>query len=175
MAFFNNLFKKVQKFTGYTKFLEDKMEQFVERRHLSEFQKIVAPFETEIPFHVVRIDNNGDTAFHVEPIPGIMFTRDNSLPDPGEFETASLFYVLNDGLENRRALMPDDFDNETSPNSLQTSYKNYSRNRILVKKRFRFKIEPRNWVELVEQKYRNEMEHEFEGITKQFFKSFIKR
>lgn len=173
---FQNFFKKVKKTSGYTGLVEKQMEQFVRDKHLAELRKIVAPFETEIPLHVVKINNMKDVTFIVEPISGLFTQRTNALPDPGDVETAALFYYLNDGVNgNRHAQMPKGYERESHPNSTNTSSKDNVREAILVSKKYHYSIEPRNWLQLVEQKHRDGLEKAAEVTTKDFVKTIFGR
>lgn len=172
---FKNLFTNIKKFSGYTDIVIEKTEQYVHSHHLTEFQKILSPFDTDIPMHVVRKDNGNDIIFLVEPVPGIFAARVNSLPDPGEIETARLFYILNDGSNNRHAQMPSGYQRESSPHSLNTSSQANDREAILVSKKYHYSIEPRDWLNLVEQKYRDGLEQAHTVSTKEFLKHLVKR
>lgn len=172
---FQNLFKKVGKFSGYTDAVIKKTEQYVRSHHLVEFQNLLANFDTHIPMHVVQINNGDNVSFVVEPIPGIFAERVNGMPDPGEIETSALFFILNNGSTDRHAKMPSGYARESFPNSLHTGHRDNDREAILVSKKYHYTIEPRNWLDLVEQKYRDGLDKSHSLTAKEFFKQLIKR
>lgn len=167
------VFQKVQKVTGFSDFTERRMNTFFKTHHLAELQKIVAPFQTEIPLHVVKKADGDRLLFGIEPIEGITFERNNSLPDPGTLDTYSLFFFLNDGISNKKAIMPPDFSNESHPHSLATESTDYARQGIIINKRFNYEIEPRDWLTLVEAKFADDFKNEFDSNVKDFFKSIF--
>lgn len=103
--------------------------------------------------------------FRIIPTPGIDFTRENSSTASGQsgtLTTAELFLYLDKGTDVNHADMPDDFNNETHPNSMSTSEKGYNRAGIYVNsKLFNYNgLAARNWSELVKELYNDEWNQE---------------
>ena len=168
---FENLFKRIKKFTGYEDFIKDKTRTFVRKNHLAAFQQIVAPFETQIPFHIVETMQDGNLRFLVEPIPNIEFTRTSS--SGTSTTTRQLFVWLDEGTDTRYALMPDTFSNETQPNNLDTTHKSYNRGDIFVSRQHVDKpgLEARNWTRLINEQFSNDFSNATQATLIEFIKS----
>ena len=115
-----------------------------------ELERIVAPFETNIPF-VLRESSSGDSE-KVLVGPDLGPTTLNAAGDT--VRTADIFFWLDQGTDVRYVTMPDDFSNETSPGSLATRRAEYDRARIKVDRGNPHEgIEARNFLEQVGKQY----------------------
>lgn len=167
---FKNLFKNIKTTVGYDEYVRNKVRNFVTTHHLSTFRQIVEPFETEIPFRVVEKIENGDLKFVVEPTPNIGFLRTSSSGTPTT--TAALFLWLDKGTSVRHADLPNSFQNETFPNELRTTHKDYIRREIYVAKKISHDgVDARNYSDLVENLFADQFVKETQTSLIDFIKN----
>lgn len=129
--------------------VEKDLNTYVKRR----YEEITEPFETDFTFEVVKEDGNDGAKFIVRPIEVMIPRSDN--PDRGSVSSWVLFNALDLGSTGTaKVYLPDNFANETSPNSLKTSSQQYDRNAIFVDGTKKGKdMEPRNWSRLIVEEY----------------------
>lgn len=135
----------------------------VSTNYLSRITSIVSPFETDIPF-TIKVDRGKDYVTLLQPLIGPTVQRANG----DDVFTAQIFFWLNDGTDVSFAQLPLDFENETSPNSLDTRSVNYDRDAIFVNVNKPLSgIEPRNFLKLLQEElaptYRRRMDLALKG------------
>ena len=112
--------------------------------YLPALQRIVEPFDTDIPFTSITSNSGGDLRVLLQPLVGPTVERANG----DAVLTAQIFFWLNDGTNERFAHMPGDFQNESFPNSLSTRSSSYDRSKIYLGDSLPG-LEPRNFLKLV--------------------------
>ena len=134
--------------------IQQDMEQQLAVDIVTRMDKVVAPF-SYATFTFVIEDESTDDAVVLKVLPKDEELDRASDPARGAVNSRVLFSVLNNGSNNQvfRAY-PDDFENESSPNSLSTRSADYERDDIYVdSSRPGRHIDPRNWTSLVREEY----------------------
>lgn len=108
---------------------------------LNRYDEITAPFETNFEFEVVK---TGEWEYNIRPK---NYDIERTTGSSGTVNSWVLFNTLDLGSENaKRVLLPNDFENETSPNSTSTRSAGYDRKGIFAFFNKDGKdMEPRNW------------------------------
>ena len=123
----------------------------VASRIQARMEEITSPFETGFEFETIEKESNGNLLLSVVP------KRESiSRTTGGEVDSWVLFNTLDLGSTNAaRVVLPDDFSNETFPNSLVTRGANYDRNQIVVlhNQPFDQEMEPRYWSRNLREEY----------------------
>lgn len=118
---------------------------------LNRYKEITAPFETEFEFEIVK---TGEWEYNIRPKD---YDIERTTSSGGTVNSWVLFNTLDLGSEGaKRILLPNDFENETAPNSTSTRSAGYDRKGIFA---FFNKegsdMEPRNWSLFLLDEYTN--------------------
>lgn len=133
-----------------------------------ELETVVQPF-SYAKFNFTIEDNSDEDSIKLEVLPVDEDLSRADKPERGTVNSRILFKVLNEGNEGPMAfrVYPDEFENETSPDSLQTSSKDYDRDLIFVDSSKPGKdIEARNWTELIREKHEQNMVRRTEKVVR---------
>lgn len=123
---------------------------FVRNEPLAKMEEIVGPFESDIVFVTQQFtSDDGHLITQVFPRRGIPVQN----PSPDVSDTYDLYKALDDGTNRRYYVLPDEFRNETFPNSLNTISQNYNRNDLRYVGPIFEGIAPRNWGKLIIEEY----------------------
>jgi hypothetical protein len=114
-------------------------------------EEIVAPFESRISFQT-KSDFDGDE-FVTNISPKDDFAGLNAADDP--VSSLDLFKWLDEGTSERWVSMPEDFQQESTPNSLTTQHISYDRDDIFFFSEPVAGIEARNFLSQIDELYRN--------------------
>lgn len=146
------------KFDNLDAQIRAKQRELVKDTFLKELKELTEPFDTDLASQIVPYNKQYKNQYrtNVRIKPGSSFTRTSSTG--GSVLYQELFNWLNDGTDNNYAFMPEDFANETFPNSLHTRSVAYNRFQIVVNKKLaklknKQGIEGRHWTELLSVKY----------------------
>lgn len=120
--------------------INDECEQYIKQR----LEDITAPFNTEFTFEVVKTNFGDKIQFQTRPV---FEEIERTTGTGGTVNSWVLFNTLDLGSEGAKlVLLPDDFSNESFPNSLQTRSSGYNRKYIVaVPSKSGKDMEPRNW------------------------------
>jgi hypothetical protein len=151
----SSLFGKIKNFMPVRKIrrelqkaAEDDAAKFFKRR----YEEITAPLDTEFTFEIVELENDDTVSYQVRPVETMI---QRTTGTGGEVSSTILFNTLDQGSENAKlVILPDDFENETSPNSTSTGSADYERSNIFVNSNYPGKdMEARNWSVLIAEEY----------------------
>ena len=141
---------KVPKFNILVDKLISTQRQTANLFHKPDLEKIVAPFETNIPIVLEEEITPNSARVHVGP--SLAGTTTNAAGQ--HVKVADILFWLDQGTDVRYVTMPDDFSNETSPGSLATRRAEYDRARIKVDRGNPHDgIEARKFMEKIGQRY----------------------
>lgn len=135
-------------------------------------EEVTDPFQTDFEFIIEETERDGDLFFEILP-------ADVDIPrqrkDGGFVNARILFSVLNDGSTNQVFVSyPDDFELESSPNSLSTSSAGYDRGQIYVdKNRSGTNTDARNWTILISKEFDSTKKAKITSILKGAIKGFF--
>lgn len=119
-------------------------EKTIRQKHLKELNTVVKPFNSNIKMTFTKDEANNIT-YTIHGMEGDTAST-NAAGD--SVSSHNLFMWLDAGTDVRYAHMPEDFENESSPNSLSTSRKDYDRDGIYLGEPLTG-IEARNWTKIV--------------------------
>jgi len=171
----NYITKLRSKFENIDVQIRAKQRDLVRETYLKELKELTSPFDTDLSSQFYLYNKQYKNQY-----------RSNVRIKPESFERTSkyggqvtyqqLFNWLNDGTSVNYAFMPEDFSNETFPNTLHTQSVAYNRAMIFVNKKLAEKqnkpgLQARNWTEQLYQKYppsyfKQQIEDTTKGILK---------
>lgn len=133
--------------------------------------EVTAPFVTDFEF---VIDKTGEWEYSVRPR---LTEIERTTATGGTVSSWVLFNTLDKGSEGAKlVLLPNDFENETSPNSLGTRSADYDRQGIVaIPSKLGQDMEARNWTDLIAEEYNNRFTRTREvekKVTKRWFNLF---
>lgn len=149
------------------KILEDTQEMIARNYYKTRLDMLVEPFDSRITF-VVSHDFDGDT-YVTNISPSDTVAGLNAAEQP--VTSKELFTFLDEGTSVSYVIMPDDFDNETSPNSLDTRHVDYRRDQIMFSSEPGSGIAARNFLEQVDNILRNLYRLQMESSIKAYLNS----
>lgn len=149
------------------KILEDTQEMIARNYYKTRLDMLVEPFDSRIEFEV---DHAFDGDTYVTNIsPSDNFAGLNAAEKP--ITSKELFIFLDEGTSVSYVIMPDDFDNETTPDSLSTRHVDYQRDEIMFSSEPGRGIAPRNFLAQVDNILRNLYRLQMETSIKSYLNS----
>ena len=130
-------------FADTAKRFEKRVEHIYRQNYHTQLERIVAPFESDIQFNYQRIKDGDDIVYGSEAADNIATI--NASGDA--ITSAELFTFLDEGTDSRYVILPSNFQNETTPDSLETFNATYDRDEIYITKVDQGGIEARRFVE----------------------------
>lgn len=124
-------------------------------RYENHLERILGAFDTRIPVGIEEFARGDSYIFVIGPLEGPKFERET---DGEMIDTSQLFRWLNEGTSVKHIRMIGDYNLESFPNSLVTINANNSGVTIIATKTVsQDGIEARNWLNLLEERYRDEL------------------
>lgn len=149
------------------KVLEDTQEMIARNYYKARLDMLVEPFDSRITFNVEH-DFDGDT-YVTNISPSDAFAGLNAAEQP--VTSKELFIFLDEGTSVSYVIMPNDFDNETNPDSLSTRHVDYQRDKIMFSSEPGSGIVARNFLEQVDNILRNLYRLQMETSIKSYLNS----
>lgn len=123
-------------------------------RYENHLERILGEFDTRIPVGVEEFTRGDSYIFMIGPLEGPKFERE----DGETRSTSQLFKWLNEGTSIKNIKLIGNYNHESFPSSLVTTSQDNSGVKIIPSKKFESDgIEPRKWLELLEERYRDEL------------------
>lgn len=146
--------------------IEKDLNIYVKKR----YEEVVAPFRTDFTFEITSEERGDYFQFNVRPILQDI-PRSANNPERGDVSSWILFNTLDLGSDGAaRIYLPDEFGNESAPNSLATHTENYDRDKIFVDASQKDQgMEPRNWSQLIREEYENKRLVKTRAVAKDLF------
>lgn len=149
--------KRTLKLEGLAEVLKREQDTIARNYYQAKLEEIVQPFDSRIEFATVSEMRGGSYVTNIAPTEDVAGINAANSP----VTSRELFNWLDQGTAYRMVGMPEDMQNETSPNSLSTQSSNYDRDEIYFFDEPRPGIDARlflqNVAELYENVYRNQM------------------
>lgn len=135
--------------------LKNKQRKLIETNQLAELKQLLSEFANDIP---VTIKEEFTDDKYIIAI-GVDNENSTEIPNAagGTTNSVDLFNYLNEGTEIRYAVMPQDYNRESFPNSLRTQRQNNAKHKIFLSNDNQGGIEGRHWLELLDEKYKATM------------------
>lgn len=131
--------------------LKKEQERIARVYYQTKLEEIVGPFDARITFRTTSDESNGNYTTNISPT-----DQTATLNAAGDIVTSiDLFRWLDEGTKERWVSMPEDFRNETTPNSLGTQHADYEKDNIFFLNEPETGIEARNFLEQIDNLYRN--------------------
>lgn len=143
--------KTLPKLSPLGKELRVEQERIARVYYQAKLEEIVQPFDSRISFRTNSDETTEDFITNVSPTDDVAGL--NAADD--QVTSKELFNWLDAGTDIRYVGMPDEFSNETSPNSLNTSHADYNRNDIFFLKEPTVGIDARQFLKQIDELYRN--------------------
>jgi hypothetical protein len=123
-------------------------------RYENHLERILGEFDTRIPVGVEEFIRGDSYIFMIGPLEGPTFERE----DGETRSTSQLFNWLNEGTSIKHIKIIGNYNRESFPSSLVTTSQDNSGIKIIPSKKFESDgIEPRKWLDLLEERYRDEL------------------
>lgn len=149
--------KNIKKLEGLAGIIRREQANIANLYHKRQLEEVVAPFDSRITFRTLSRYRNGDYVTNIAPTDEIAGLNAADTP----VTSKELFNWLDAGTSVTTVVMPDEFSNETIPNSIFTSHADYDRKEIYFSGNVYPGMDARNFLKLVgdmfENVYRNNM------------------
>lgn len=119
--------------------------------YMARLQELVQPFDSRIEFRVQSRYNAGSYVTNISPTEDVAGTNAADKP----VTSKELFTWLDEGTSVTTVVMPDEFSNETSPNSLDTNHADYDREEIYFSGNIYPGMDARNFLKQIGDLYIN--------------------
>lgn len=100
----------------------------------------VAPFSQSIPIEMYEEEKGDSISFEVTPRDGATYINVKGTPVSAQ----TLLMWISQGTDDMYVVLPNDFQNQTTPGSINTSPANYNRNLLYINTQQQSRIYPRN-------------------------------
>lgn len=138
--------------------------EIAKQYHLKGLQDVVAPFDSRIEFNVQSRYDGGNYITNIGPSDNI---AGQNAADK-DVTSKELFMWLDEGTSVTTVVMPEDFTNETSPNSIDTSHADYDREEIFFSGNIYPGMEARNFLRLTGELYVNAYRNNMNSVIQRY-------
>lgn len=143
--------KNRPKLLPLARLLEQQQVRIAQTSHYNKLVEIVEPFDSRITFTLISENNKGNYVTNIAPSDVIAGTNLADTP----VTSKQLFQWLDEGTNENWIGVPDEFDNETFPNSLHTTSVDYDREKLFFLDEPRVGIDARNFLEQINDLYKH--------------------
>jgi len=165
MASSKAILPKIRKrLEGLSTVIRREQVEVAKQYHLKGLQEVVEPFDSRITFNVQSRYDNGNYVTNIGPSDSVagQNAADNDVT------SKELFMWLDEGTSVTTVVMPEDFANETQPNSLNTSHVDYERKDIYFSGNIYPGMEARNFLALVGELYVNVYKNNMNNVIRTY-------
>lgn len=143
--------KKIKKIQGLGTAIRLEQIKVAKQIYMARLQELVQPFDSRIEFQVQSRYAEGNYITNISPTDDIAGINAADKP----VTSKELFTWLDEGTSVTTVVMPDEFSNETSPNSLDTSHADYDREEIYFSGNIYPGMDARNFLKQIGDLYIN--------------------